>query len=72
MNYRVIRDCMVNGEKARSGDVLVISDALAKQLMAIGRIIPDSASTKTEEPINIEDRQVKRTVRRAKTKTASE
>lgn len=72
MKYRVIRDCMINGAKARNGDVLVISDALAKQLMALGRIVPDVAPAKVEDVIKTEDRQVKRTVRRAKTKTASE
>lgn len=53
MNYRVLRDCIISGAKARAGDVIAMDDSLADQMMAIGRIVPETAMPKTS------DRQVK-------------
>ena len=53
MNYRVIRDCRISGAPARVGDIIVLDEKTARELMAIGRIVPD-----TEMPNN-SDRQVK-------------
>lgn len=65
MNYRVLRDCMIQGAKARAGDVIAVSDSMANQLMAIGRIIPERAMPKTS------DRQVKEVQTRGTRKTTA-
>jgi hypothetical protein len=53
MNYRVLRDCIIKGARAKSGDVISLDDRVAKEMMALGRVIPDAAMPKTS------DRQVK-------------
>lgn len=46
MKYEVIRDCIIKGNRCRVGDTVDdISQQLAQDLMAIGRIAP-----KDEEP----------------------
>lgn len=49
MNYRVLRDCMINGAKARAGDVIVLDQKTADQMMAIGRVMPGDAMPKTSD-----------------------
>ena len=53
MNYRVIRDCRISGAPARVGDIIFLDDKTANELMAIGRIVPDTGMS------NNSDRQVK-------------
>jgi len=65
MNYRVLRDCIISGAKARAGDVIALSDSLANQMMAIGRVMPDTAMPKTS------DRQIKEVQSRGNSKTTS-
>lgn len=65
MNYRVLRDCMIEGAKARAGDVIALNDSMANKLMAIGRIVPDTAMPKTS------DRQVKEVQTRGTRKTTA-
>ncbi len=53
MHYRVIRDCIIGGAKVRSGDVIALDQRMADQMMAIGRVVPETAMPNTS------DRQVK-------------
>lgn len=61
MNYRVLRDCMINGAKARAGDVIVLDQKTADQMMAIGRVIPGDAMPKTSDRVvkEVETRETK-------------
>ena len=34
MNYRVLRDCIIKGARAKSGDVIVLDDKTANEMMA--------------------------------------
>ena len=54
MNYRVIRDCRISGAPARVGDIIVLDEKTARELMAIGRVVPDTGMS------NNSDRQVKK------------
>lgn len=40
MKYEVIRACVIRGSTHSVGDVVDLDDAIAKELMAIGRVIP--------------------------------
>ena len=51
MKYEVIRACVIRGSTHKVGQVIELDDAMAKQMMAIGRVAPYS------EPI-IEDRSI--------------
>lgn len=65
MKYRIIRDCMIEGAKARAGDVLQLSDRDGRNLVWLGRAVPEEAITNSmndEQPLA--DRQVKKVVRR--------
>ena len=53
MNYRVLRDCIIKGARAKSGDVIALDDKTANEMMALGRVIPGDAMPKTS------DRQIK-------------
>tara|TARA_R110000823_G_scaffold314456_2_gene443675 strand:+ start:5363 stop:5611 length:249 start_codon:yes stop_codon:yes gene_type:complete len=60
MKYRILRDCIIgNGAKARAGDIVELSESLAKTLLSIGKVIPDNAMPK------ISDREVKEVQQRA-------
>lgn len=65
MHYRVLRDCIISGAKARAGDIVALNDSLANEMMAIGRVVPDTAMPKTS------DRQVKEVEKRGNSKTTT-
>lgn len=65
MNYRVLRDCKIGGAAVKAGDVIALDDVMANQMMAIGRIVPDTAMPKTS------DRQVKEVQTRGTRKTTA-
>lgn len=64
MTYRVLRDCMIGGAKVRAGDLIHLNESMARQLMSIGRVVPDDAMPKTS------DRQVKEVQSRGTSKAA--
>lgn len=65
MNYRVLRDCRINGAAVKAGDVIALDDSTANKMMAIGRIVPETAMPKTS------DRQVKEVQTRGTRKTTA-
>lgn len=53
MKYEVIRACVIRGKTHAVGDVVDLDGDIAKELMAIGRVIPHTAPA----PV-IEDRSI--------------
>jgi hypothetical protein len=51
MKYEVIRACMIRGKSFAVGNIIDLDDDMAKQMMAIGRIVP------YHDPI-VEDRAI--------------
>lgn len=71
MKYRIIRDCMIEGAKARAGDVVELSDANGRTLIWMGRAVPEDVITNdmNDEPKPPVNRQVKQVTRRGNRKT---
>lgn len=40
MEYQIIRACAIAGQKKAAGDVVTLDDKTARELMAIGRVVP--------------------------------
>jgi hypothetical protein len=66
MTYRVLRDCIINGARAKLGDVIALDDKTAREMMALGRVIPGDAMPKTS------DRMVKEVESRETTSKATQ
>lgn len=65
MKYLVIRDCMIETGKARVNDIVDLPEDAAKNLIAMGRVVPQGAITNTA------DRQIKQVARRGNRKTVA-
>jgi len=65
MHYRVIRDCIIKGARAKAGTVIALDQKIANEMMAIGRVIPETAMPNTS------DRQVKEVQTHGRSKTAA-
>ena len=40
MEYQIIRACAIGGQNKAAGDVVALDDKTARELMAIGRVVP--------------------------------
>lgn len=47
MKYEVIKACVIQGTPHRVGSVVELTESLAKDLMAIGRVAPAAEAPKT-------------------------
>jgi hypothetical protein len=61
MKYEVIRDCIIKGSRHKVGDVVSdLTDQLAKDLMAIGRLAPHHEEPKKgNRAVALEDSEEK-------------
>lgn len=72
MKYLVMKNCIVGGAKARAGEVIELAQLDADKLMAIGRVRPHEEPVEEKAPESkIEDRQVKKTTTRSRTRKAA-
>ena len=56
MKYEVIRDCIIKGSRHKVGDVVSdLTDHLAKDLMAIGRLAPHHEAESKNRAIGAKD-----------------
>jgi len=60
MKYEVTRDCIIKGARYRVGDVVTdLSESIAKDLMAIGRLAPHHEPEPTNRAIGAKDSEEK-------------
>ena len=53
MKYEVIRDCVIVGNRQKVGDIVEVSDNVAKDLMGIGRIVPADESKLVDRSVGL-------------------
>lgn len=60
MKYEVIRDCIIKGSRHKVGDIVAdLTEQLAKDLMAIGRVAPHHEAEPANRAIGAVDSEEK-------------
>lgn len=73
MKYEVIKACVIKGTPHRAGSIVELTESLATDLMAIGRVSPAPDAPKTENrSVGLKDSDAKPKKRKAPAKKPAE
>lgn len=73
MKYEVIKACVIKGTPHRAGSVVDLTESLATDLMAIGRVAPATDAPKTDNrSVGLDSSDAKPKKRKAPAKKTAE
>lgn len=67
MKYKVLKSCRIHNQSCPAGEVIELNDSEAKELMAMGRIMPHDDPVVENRAVDLDDSDDK-PVKRAKAK----
>ena len=72
MKYKVVKGCVIKGEGHQPGSIVELDESLARQLMGIGRVIPQDDAEPVNRSIGLEASEEAPVKRRGRPKKAAE
>lgn len=55
MNYEVTKNCMIQGKQYKAGDTVVLDTDVARNMMAIGRVVPKAEPMIENRAVGLEE-----------------
>lgn len=68
MKYKVVKGCVIKGEGHHVGAVVELDNALARDLMGIGRVVPHDEPEVQNRAVGLEESEDKPVARRGRPK----